>query len=130
MALMKWDATLSVGIATIDLQHQKLVALLNQLHDAMAQGKGSTVVGGVLDDLVKYTRDHFGYEEQLMQARRYPDRAAHAAEHARLTAQAVALQDSLKEGKALTMDVMQFLSEWLTGHIMGTDKRYVPFLTE
>ncbi len=30
---------------------------------------------------------------------------------------------------AMTVDVMDFLKDWLVKHIMGADKRYVPHLT-
>ena len=31
-------------------------------------------------------------------------------------------------GKALPMQLSIFLSEWLKQHILGTDKKYMPFL--
>jgi hemerythrin len=127
MALMKWDSTLSVGITRIDAQHQKLVGLVNKLHDAMMSGTGVKVVGTVLDELVAYTREHFQFEEQLMQLHGYPDLAVHVVEHSKLTHQTVQLQADVKQGTALTMDVMQFLRDWLTGHILGVDRKYTPF---
>jgi hemerythrin len=128
MALIKWDATLSVGIASIDAQHQKLVGLLNQLHDAMSSGTGRHVVAAVLDEVVAYTHEHFSHEEALMRLHGYPDLEAHGVEHNALMAQALQFQADAAEGTALTMDVMQFLCTWLTGHIMGMDRKYAPFL--
>jgi hemerythrin len=31
---------------------------------------------------------------------------------------------------AITVELMYFLRGWLTGHIAGTDQKYVPFLKE
>ncbi len=39
MSLINWDNTLSVNVAEIDGQHHKLVEMINELHDAMRQGK-------------------------------------------------------------------------------------------
>jgi hemerythrin len=128
MALMKWDHTLSVQIDSIDTQHQKLVALLNKLHDAMAAGTGRQVVGSVLDELVSYTKEHFAFEEGLMKKAAYPDFPNHQVEHAKLTAQAVELQKNVKNGQAMTMDVMNFLVNWLSQHIMKVDKKYIPYV--
>jgi hemerythrin len=128
MALMKWDDTLSVQIDGIDVQHKKLVGLVNQLHDAMSTGTGRQVVGPVLDELVAYTREHFAHEEQLMRRAGYPDLGKHAAEHTKLTSEAAQLQQGVKAGNVLTMDVMNFLVTWLSQHIMKVDKQYVPYL--
>jgi hemerythrin len=128
MALMKWDQQFSVENDAIDTQHKQLVNLVNQLHDAMSSGTGSKIVGTVLDELMAYTRQHFSSEEQVMSRAKYPELTAHAAEHAKLTCQVAKLQEGLKSGQVLTMDVMTFLVSWLGNHIMKVDKRYVPFV--
>jgi hemerythrin len=129
MALFEWSNDYSVGIAEIDAQHQRLVAMLNQLSDAMRSGKGSQVLDRVLGDLVAYTGTHFATEERLMQANGYPDFPRHKREHDQLTAQVLDLQQSLRAGSAvLSVDLLHFLKDWLTQHILGSDKRYGPFL--
>lgn len=40
MAYLNWTDELSVGIARIDQQHQKIVGFLNDLYEAMQAGKG------------------------------------------------------------------------------------------
>ena len=44
MSLITWDESLSVNVAEIDRQHQKRVAMINELHDAMKSGKGKEIV--------------------------------------------------------------------------------------
>lgn len=124
MSLMQWDKSLSVGVGSLDAQHQKLIALVNKLHEAMRSGAGQKVVGTVLGELAAYTRDHFAYEEQCMRRGLYPDLAVHMAEHAKLTGDVKKLQQDLAAGDLLTMDVMSFLRTWLTTHIMQSDMRY------
>ena len=42
-----------------------------------------------------------------------------------------AFQADFEAGKAaLTMDLMDFLKNWLKEHIMGTDMQYAPFFKE
>ena len=65
MALMVWDNSFSVNVKEIDAQHQKLIALINDLHDAMKTGKAKDVLGKILSDLTDYTVYHFGNEERL-----------------------------------------------------------------
>lgn len=129
MALMTWSDSLSVNIKEIDEQHQKLVGMINDLHDAMKVGKGSDVTGTILTGLVQYVAVHFAAEEKLMKAHSYPEFLKHKAEHENLTKQAMELQKQFNEGKpVLTVELMNFLKNWLTTHIQGTDKKYGPFL--
>jgi hemerythrin len=130
MALMEWNARLSVDVPSLDAQHQKLIGLVNRLHDAMRAGKGASVVESVLAELASYTRTHFTNEEILMKAYGYPGLEAHAAEHRRLVADVQELQADLKGGTLLTLTVMDFLQDWLTRHILQSDKQYSPYLAK
>ena len=130
MAFFPWEASYSVGIAQIDEQHKKLFRLVNELNDAMQAGKAAEVIGGVFTALVEYTRTHFAAEERLMSAHAYPDIAGHKKQHEELTKQAEELAAKFKQtGIAPTIQVSAFLRDWLKNHILGTDKKYVPYLS-
>jgi hemerythrin len=123
--IFPWREAYSVHIPQIDGQHQQLIGLINQLHAAMLQGNGAQTLGNILDDLVRYATGHFAYEESMLQQRGYPELAAHRAEHQRLIAQVYQLQKDFRSGKLLmTMQVMQFLKEWLANHILTRDMQY------
>jgi hemerythrin len=51
--LLAWKPEYSVGVSELDQQHKGLVAMMNELHDAMMQGKGSEVLGGILKRLIE-----------------------------------------------------------------------------
>ncbi|MCX6136112.1 MAG: bacteriohemerythrin [Ignavibacteriales bacterium] len=126
---MSWKPEFSVGIASIDAQHTKLISLINALHDAMARGEGKDVVGKVLNELVIYTKTHFAYEENLMKKHGYPAFVQHKQLHDKLAAQVLDLETKVREGRSsVTMEVMTFLRSWLQDHILGTDKSYTSFL--
>lgn len=123
MAFYRWSDTLNVGHAAIDGDHRRLVSLINQLHDAMKAGKGREHCGDVLDELIKYANTHFKREEALMERAGAADTARHKASHDQLLAQVQRLQADFEEEKlSLTMDLMNFLKDWLNNHIMGYDK--------
>ncbi len=126
---MTWKDSYSVGVAEIDRQHKKLIDMINTLHQAMSQGKGKQVVNAVLADLANYCATHFRQEEKFMADAGYPELDAHREKHQKMTQKVLALQADVKAGKAtITMEVMRFLEQWLDKHILGTDKKYGPYL--
>ena len=74
-AFVNWSDEMSVGVATMDSQHQRFFQLINQLYAAMKSGKGSGVLGTILAELAQYTEYHFSAEERLLEditTRAYP----------------------------------------------------------
>ncbi len=129
MALMTWNDNFSVNIKQVDDQHMKLVDLLNNFHDAMKSGKGREAMGMTFTALIDYTLYHFGTEEALFAEHKYPDSAAHKKEHEALTKQARDLSERFSGGESvISAETMTFLKNWLNNHILGSDKKYAPFL--
>jgi hemerythrin-like metal-binding protein len=131
MSLFQWSETYSVGYPDIDSQHKRLFQLAEQLHAAMTAGKGKQCVSTTLANLIAYTKRHFADEEILMQSHRYPFYQQHKAEHQALTEKVVQFQQSFEAGRAtVTMELLNFLSNWLTHHIGAVDKKVGAYLTE
>jgi hemerythrin len=130
MPLMTWNDKMSVGIAAFDNEHKKLVGLLNELFDAVQSGKGKDALGKILDALIDYTKSHFANEERYLTQHAYPELAKHKKEHEDLAKQVLDVQKKYHAGATatLSMEVMNFLKNWLINHIQGTDKKYTPFL--
>ena len=127
MALISWNNTYSIQIGEIDSQHQKLVHMINDLYDSMKTGKGKEAVGKIIDGLISYTQSHFAAEEKYFAKFAYPDADAHKAEHAAFVKKAADFRDGYQKGKiGLSLEVLNFLSDWLRTHIQGSDKKYSP----
>jgi hemerythrin len=131
MSLIDWSPSLSVGIVEIDEQHKKLIGIINRLNDAMKAGKGKDALSQILSETADYTIYHFGTEEKYMQQFGYPGYQRHKIEHKGLLDKVTALAKDLAAGKiTITLDVMTFLKDWLSKHIVGTDKQYGPFFNQ
>lgn len=131
MAFITWNSKLSVGINEIDNQHMKLVGYINELHDAMKVGKAKDKMGEILQNLVNYTVHHFSLEENLMTKASYPGFLAHKKEHTDFIKKVSDFQKSFNDGSAfVSIDVLNFLREWITHHILETDQKYSPFLKD
>jgi hemerythrin len=131
MAFVEWNNSYSVGVNEIDLQHQKLIEMINDLHDAMLQGKGKAVVGEIIKGLVDYAGTHFLTEEKYFDQFEYPEAGSHKEEHSAFTQRVAEFKNGFNTGKfALSINVMDFLSSWLRNHIKVVDKKYGPFFKE
>ena len=130
MPLMLWSDKLSVGVKTIDEEHKKLVGMVNDLYDAVQGGQGKDALGKILDGLISYTANHFAHEEKFFAETGYPDSAAHKKQHDDLTRQVLDVQAKYRSGASATLsiEVLNFLKNWLIGHIQGSDKKYGPHL--
>lgn len=125
MALIKWNDGLSVGVAQFDAHHRRLVDIMNELHDQMMNGRGQESLGSTLGELLRYAAYHFGEEERAMLANGFQGYAEHKSRHDAFIDKVRQFErDSVKAPLPLTIDLMDFLREWLTDHIMGTDKKY------
>jgi hemerythrin len=128
MALIQWKNEFSVNVVEIDRQHKKLIQMINDLSDAMKAGKGKEVLGKILDGLVSYTGTHFAMEEKYFEQFKYPESSPHKKEHADFVKKATEFRDGYANGKlGLSLQVMDFLSDWLQHHILIVDKKYSPF---
>ncbi|MDO9068577.1 MAG: bacteriohemerythrin, partial [Deltaproteobacteria bacterium] len=123
-----WNSSYSVGSATMDQEHKRLVEIINSLYGAMRQGKGNEVIAPILDGLVEYTGTHFTHEERLMKETGYATYEEHKREHDSLTRQVLEIQNKYRSGTVLSLEVMSFVKDWLVKHIQGSDKRYGPHL--
>jgi hemerythrin-like metal-binding protein len=64
-----------------------------------------------------------------MESHQYPDLTNHKAEHDRFTKTVLDFQSKFHANEiGLTIEVMDFLKDWLSKHILGVDKKYAPFL--
>jgi hemerythrin len=131
MALLEWNQSMSVNVAVIDQQHRELVRMICALDDAMAAGASHQVMGETISGLIDYTRTHFATEETYFDRYGYPEAAAHKAQHRKFVEHVEDFKRGFDEGRLfLSLEVMDFLGEWLLEHIQGTDKAYGPFLNE
>jgi hemerythrin len=131
MAMVNWNNNLSVNVGEIDMQHKRLIEMINELYEAMKIGKGKDVTGKILNGLISYTATHFTTEEKYFAKFGYPDTVNHKKEHAAFVKKVNDFKEGFETGKvSLTIEVMNFLSEWLFKHIKVTDKNYSKFFNE
>ena len=131
MTLMNWTDDLSVKVSQIDNQHKKLVDLINSLHNAMKERKAGEVLSETISELVKYTLEHFNTEEQYFDKYCYPMAEQHKKEHDIFVGKVDAFKKDFDKGKVmLSLEIMNFLKDWIFSHIKKTDMAYSDFFVE
>jgi len=65
----------------INNEHDKLISLVNQLQEAVLQGQDKGIMETVLNELIRYTGDHFGRKDTPMPKTPYSGAAAQPMEH-------------------------------------------------
>jgi hemerythrin-like metal-binding protein len=122
MTLLAWREQYSVGIATVDREHQALIGIINQLFDAWIANGPRPCVDGFFDDLFNLIYAHFAYEEQLMSGRNYFALASHKRDHDALIDEirglfATAMQNDDFESEAFAAR----LETWFARHFRAHD---------
>ncbi len=128
MSLVSWSSSFSINIKKVDEQHKKLIEMLNELHEAMTEGRGKDVLSDILNGMAEYTVIHFSTEEELMQRYNYPGYVKHKFEHDQFVKKVTEFKDKFESGQISAIEVMRYLSDWLKSHILGSDKKLGAFL--
>ncbi len=131
ITLIRWDDSLKVNVSELDAQHQKLIAMVNELYDAMRQRQGKAMLGTLIDNLVAYAGTHFRAEETYFIRFAYPEMEQHRREHAAFKKKIAEFKVRLEEHEVgIAGDIIDFLSTWIKHHIREVDRKYGPFLNE
>jgi hemerythrin-like metal-binding protein len=131
MAAIRWSEELSVEIGSIDSQHKKLIDLINSFYESVNKGLAKEKMLELIKALKDYTQYHFSNEERYMKQYGYPDFENHKKEHQQFIDTVLNFEERYKSGKLLlSLEVTNFIKDWVTNHILGTDKKYSKFFIQ
>jgi len=130
---IRWSSDLETGIRVIDLQHEELIGMLNELDAAYSEGCERLVLESVLQRLGTYAEFHFGTEESLMAT--LPRSELHTGEHLRqhrgFTEQLSRMRAVSNQDTPQTMGILiDFLNQWLYEHILKSDRNLGALLNQ
>lgn len=127
---MIWIKEYSVGIESMDNHHKMLFEIINELHEAMAERKGKTVLSEVIKKLEDYTIYHFTEEEALLASVNYQELQKHKNEHKVFIDKLFSIEEKISSGYVATVptETSVFLTNWLREHIKVEDQKYASAL--
>jgi len=126
MALIEWTDDFSVGVEVFDDDHKILIGMINELHEALNEGRGLDLVEDIFDRLEDYTNTHLASEESLMKSTGYAGYEEHKLAHEDWIKKLQEFKDKYQNEELILADVAmnQFLHSWLVDHIRGVDLLY------
>jgi hemerythrin len=118
----------AIGVSVFDEEHQRLAALMSQVHATLEDKQDRALAQNLMGALIYETWVHFDHEERVMEEVGFQEREAHAAEHAALILQAKELLQKVQRGDLSAQAMPGFLMTWLIPHIQTMDRKYVECL--
>jgi hemerythrin-like metal-binding protein len=129
MAFLDWTPALSVGLDTVDRQHRMLIGYINELDEAVQQGRAGDALRRIMTGLRNYTRVHFTFEEGMFKVYGYTEAEDHAAGHAAFVKLLEQFEARQANGDAdVARELLDYLKHWLTDHILVDDVAYARVL--
>ncbi len=125
--IFPWNANLETGIQAIDVQHKRLVELINMLAKHLAYQSSDLSLDEVFHELDAYIAHHFATEERLIH--RYLADDAMLEEHERTHRDFERQMAHFRRERTekpidkLCEEILAYLSHWLAIHILDADKR-------
>lgn len=128
---LQWEEKYSVGVEEIDNQHKKMFAVINELLDAIEMNSPESHLSNIIESLVKYKKFHFETEEKYFKEFNYEEAEDHIAKHKDFNNKLASLKEKYPENTIeFAFELVDFLEDWLIGHLMITDQRYVKCFQE
>lgn len=130
--LLKWDDSLLTGFAEVDLQHKKLISIINDVFEAMSSPPAEYAMRMAKDlkRLTDYTGYHFSEEEDFMRKHGYPKLEKHHEEHEAFISQVrLQIQTLTQANPDDGFRFYRFLGTWLVNHIAKSDKAWAEYIS-
>ena len=126
--IFPWNDNFETGIEIIDQQHQKLVDIINELANQLANCSNANILDEVFVELADYAAYHFKTEEAIWHEHLVTDDwfIEHQKTHERFFEQVMTLKNN-KENLSfdeVIHQMLSFLTQWLAAHILEKDKRF------
>lgn len=132
----KWKEDYCLNIEEIDAQHKRLLEIGDEVYDIAILDDGYDhydEIMTVIDKLLEYTEYHFGYEEKMLKELNYKGLHDQEEEHYYYIykIKSIASREDIDDNQRKTiLELLEFLSQWITNHIMVSDRKYADYLKQ
>jgi hemerythrin len=124
MTFLKWEPRYSVGVASVDFEHQHLIEMINELATEIDGSEYGDAIELFLGELHAAISAHFALEERAMARADYPEYEDHKADHEELLEQIRSMMDEYVSNPASGRKLLkESLENWFGRHFASFDAR-------
>jgi hemerythrin len=129
MRTIEWQDDYTVGVKELDDQHRCLLNTINTLLEEQGDKYEAAKFSPALSSLIYYAYTHFATEERYLVQVHFPDLKQHVLEHIDFIMKTLGLALRIESsGDESRIELLRYLKEWYSSHVLGTDRQYIPFL--
>ncbi len=129
MRRLEWQPEYSVGVEELDAQHRSLHDTFNRMIEEQKEPYDAAKFSESLRVLIHYAYVHFATEERYLALAQFPELKEHVIEHVGFIMRTMSLAEKVDEGNQdHRIELLLYLREWFTTHVLGADRKYIPYL--
>ena len=120
-----WEEQFSIGNASIDHDHKKIIEIFNGIVDLLSQEINRDECARYLTEMTNYSLSHFKKEEKYMQQFSYPKFNEHKHFHMEYIYNVSMFNLTFfNSDHPEPQKVLKFLHDWWIHHIQNIDREY------
>jgi hemerythrin len=129
MRRLEWLPEYSVGVEELDAQHRSLHDTFNKMIEEQKEPYDAAKFSASLRSLIHYAYVHFATEEHHLTLAEFPGLKEHVIEHVGFIMKTMSLATKVDEGdQDHRIELLLYLREWFATHVLGADRKYIPYL--
>ena len=125
MKTFDWDESYDVKVERFNDQHKHLFQIVKDLYAAMENKDDRLALAQIINNLIRYSREHFTEEEVALLNTQYPTYEKHRKQHKAFIDKIEQFAADYNSGQHLLhFDILLFLKNWVLQHILVADKAF------
>jgi hemerythrin len=124
MSYLEWKEQYSVGIESMDVEHQEMIELINSVYAELEGRRDADAIEDFLGEVHSTISSHFALEERIMREAGYGEYLEHKDDHETLLDQILDMMDASFEDTESGLALLEeSLSSWFGKHFSTFDAR-------
>ncbi len=124
MNYLQWCEAFSIGVDSVDFEHQELMDMINMIYAELENRRDVEEIKQTMGEVHAEISAHFALEERIMRHARYKEYDAHKNDHENLLDQIRTMMDAIEIDPEHALDMLSDkLADWFRRHFITFDAR-------